>query len=229
MSYSNWTQLVDDLLNSQDVQRVLQVVEAISKVATESHVPELYALVRHPDFFVREAAAWPLARLEGVKALPALFQAYTLGLRDGQDNDGLSATIADLLEEYKQESAPVILGMLQNTDTDVKVNAAWAAGYIAPEIPAQVLLTLLANKSEALIVRAAAAGSLASYGDNIAVVEALIEAASDMSKQVRMSAISALGYLGSKKAIQPLKAAQIGASSKEETELIKYALRQLRA
>lgn len=229
MLHPNWAQLIDDLLNSHDVQRGIEAAEAISQAATEGHVPELYELVRHSDFFVREAAARPLARLEGTKALPALFQAYTHGFRDGHDNDGLSAVIADVLEDNKRDSALLILRMLKDTDDTVKANAAWAAGYVAPEIDASLLLSLLTNIAETPATRAVAAGSLASYRDNATVVNGLIEAISDTSERVRISAISALGYIGSKQAIQPLKAAQKSAASKRERESIRYALRQLGA
>lgn len=224
MPQSYWIQLINDLRNGEDVERAVKACETISKIADESHVPDLYVLLQDESFFVREAAADPLAGLEGVTALPALFQALTRGAQDGHDNDGLSSTIIGLLEAHQATAAPVLLAMLGAADAETRAHAAWALGFVEPEITADPLLTALSDPVAS--VRSAAAGSLSSFKNNPRVIDALLEALQDNHEQVRISAASALGYLRDRRAIQSLKSMLVN-SNRNSRRVVEYALKQL--
>lgn len=225
MRKQNWPQLVQDL-QSPDVKRAVRAYEEISEVADESHVPELYSLLNDESFFVREAVASSLARLEGVKALPYLFQAYTRGFQEGHDNDGLTATITELLEEKQEEATPFLLDMLKSTDAETRANAAWALGFTASQIMPDVLLSLLETES-VQEVRQAIVGSLGSFGRSPEAINKLIELLTDNNEQVKIAAISALGYMGIKQAIIPLEEVLEKSTSSRVQEFVKDALKNL--
>lgn len=219
-----WSQLVNDLRNSADMKRAVKAAKAISKVATVAHIPMLYDLLQDASFWVREVAAEPLARLEGIKALPALFQALTQGELDGHDNDGLSFCIIELVEADKTAAAPVLLEMLSSTDAERRSQALWALGFVASEIPADALLAALSDPDER--VCGDAAGSLASFKDDPRVVDALLNCLNDGNQYVRDCVVSALGYLGDKRALEPLKALQKD-TPESSRRFLAYALQQL--
>lgn len=225
MQRSDWVQLISDLRNEDDIDRAAATCEKIAQIADESHVADLYALLQDANYsFVREAVAVPLARLEGLKALPALFQALTRGFNEGCDNDSLSSTIADLLEDNQAAAAPILLNMLTAAESETRANAAWALGFVAEEITADPLLAALSDTDAG--VRSDAAGSLASFGSDPRVIEALLRALSDSNEQVRISAASSLGYLGDPRAIEPLKAL-LKITSRKFRPVVKDALERL--
>ncbi len=225
MSKDNWSQAVQDLQNVEDIDRAVNACKVISELANESHVPELYALLRDDSFFVREAAAEPLARLEGIKSLPFLFQALTHGEQEGHDNDGLAFTVTELLDFDKKKAAEVLLTMLESDDDKLRENAVWALGFVATEISAEPLLDCFKNDTNPKI-RSLAAGSLSSFKSNPEVVSELLRGVHDSSEEVCVSVISALGYLGDKRAILPLQERLKTAKGKIRT-FTEYALKQL--
>jgi HEAT repeat protein len=197
----------------------------LADVADESHLSELYALLGDKDVFVREGVAVPLARLEGVRALPMLLGALIQGDRDGHDNDGLCGTIATLLDETKREAAPMLLDLLHSTDDEIRACAAWALGYVASEIESAPLIAALSN-DQSSEVRSDAAGSLGGFKNDPAVVVALIKALNDEDTQVRISAIASLGYIGDKRAVSPLQSVFEQATGRER-EFAAHALKKL--
>lgn len=225
MGNSSWTQLIQDLY-SDNVDRAVRACEEISKTADETNITELYLLLEDDSFFIREAAAFPLARLEGVRALPALFRAYTRGIQDGHDNDGMNVTIGDLLEENQQAALPLLENMLLNEDKDVRANGAWALGFVAEQLSPAILLNLLENESD-LDVKLAAIGSLGSFNGYPQVVEKLISLLGDVNEQVLIGSISSLGFLGDKRAIAPVKEVLQRTTNSRVREFVKFAIKQL--
>ncbi len=199
-----WKKLVDDLLNSKNVNMAIRACQDIPKIADDSCVPDLFALLENDSFFVREAVADPLARLEGAKALPTLFSALTRGENEGWDNDTLVGILSDLIETHKQEALPLLLGMLKDVNNKNRVNAAWGLGFFASEISPGQLIKVLKEDVDPE-VRAEAAGALGSYKDTSEVIEALLSHIRDVNKQIRISSIASLGYLGDKRALAPLE------------------------
>ena len=226
MSAIQWTKVIEDLRNEDDVELMLEAGDLIAAEADEDDLPRLYSLLEDEDFFVRETVAEPLARLGGIKALPVLFHAMTRGTADGHDNDSLSFIIVELLEQEKKAVAPILLEMIESPKSKTRESAAWAFGFVAPEIPSSPLIRALRDEDAG--VRAAAVGSLPSFKDDVHVFEALIIALSDDDEQVRISSISALGYLGDKHAIPNLQKFKKGFFSRTK-HLAEEALQQLGA
>jgi HEAT repeat protein len=225
MGNSRWAQLIQDLY-SEDVDRAVRACEEISETADVTNISELYSLLEDDSFFIREAAAFPLARLEGVRALPALFRAFTRGIQDGHDNDGMNAAIGELLDENQQAALPFLENMLLDEEKDVRANGAWALGFVAEHISPAILLNLLENESD-LDVRLAAIGSLSSFEGYPEVVEKLIRLLDDANEQVLIGAISSLGYLGDKRAIAPVKEVLHKTANKRVREFVQFAIKQL--
>ncbi len=202
MRTAGWNQWIRDLY-SEDVDRAVRACEEISQTADETNISDLYSLLEDDNFFIREAAAYPIARLEGVRALPALFRAYTRGIQDGHDNDGMSEAIGDLLEKNQKAALPLLENMLLDDGKDVRANAAWALGFVAEQIAPAILMNLLEKEND-LDVRLAAIGSLGSFDGYPEVVDILISLLDDSNEQVLVSAIFSLSYMGDKRAIAPL-------------------------
>jgi HEAT repeat protein len=227
MSKTSWSQLIQDL-RGEDIDRSVNACQKIYEVADKSHIPELYSLLDDESFYIREAAASPLARLEGIKALPYLFQAYTRGIQDGHDNDGLTTTIADLLEENVKEIAPLLVEMLQSPNSETRFNAAWALGFTASQIKPNILLDLLETENNPK-VRSAIIGSLSSFTGSTDVAEKLLSLLNEQDEEARIDVISSLGYLGNKMAIAPLKDLLKETTSSRIREFTNYALKNLGA
>jgi len=164
MTHSSWNELLQDLQNPNDIRLAIKAGRALSKMAKASNVPDLYALLQHESFFVREEVARPLARLEGAKALPALFQALNRGEQDGHDNDDLITTMIELFESHKREVAQLLLVMLKSDHASTRADAAWALSFVVPEVSAQPLFDLLSHDPDPE-VRSVAAGSLQIFQD----------------------------------------------------------------
>jgi HEAT repeat protein len=227
MGDSRWTRLVQDL-ESDNVDVAVRASEELSELADETNVSELYSLLENDDFFIREAAAFPLARLDGVRALPALFRAYTRGFQDGYDNDGMTAAIGDLLESCQRAALPLLEKMLLDQDKEVRANSAWALGFVTEQTSPNVLLNLLEIEGDP-DVRLAAIGSLANFNGSTQVVEKLLSLLGDASEKILIGVIDSLGYLGDKKALTPLKEILQKRSSQRVHESAKSAMKRIRA
>src|SRR5580765_6245634 len=91
MDSETWSDIETDLRNYDDSRKCLRAVERLRLESTQEDIPRLLELLKAgEDFFIREAAAWPLAHLAGVQYLPELFAAYQKGFDDGHDNDGFT-------------------------------------------------------------------------------------------------------------------------------------------
>ena len=95
MNTTVWTEIIE-ALSSKNVEVCVEAAERLHKEAGTEDIPNLLALLRTDDFFVREAAAWPLAELAGATLLPELLAAYQRGFDDGHDNDGFTAALLEI-------------------------------------------------------------------------------------------------------------------------------------
>ncbi len=227
MTNARWRQVTEDL-RSKDSARAVRASQTLADIAETVNVPELYALLRDGSFFVREAAAVPLARLVGLTALSSLLEAYGRGLRDGQDNDGLTATIGVLIEGEPKQAAELLLELLKTGDDEMRANAAWALGFAASEITPDVLIDLV-DHDPAWAVKLAAVGSLSSfrgYADVLAKLVGLVDAPDE---QIAIEAVYALGYLEDPAAIPAIETALRTATSQGVRNAAEYALSRLKS
>jgi HEAT repeat protein len=164
------------------------VYYAIDELSNESKIPKLYELLNHSEYIVREAAAYPLARIEGGKSLPHLLDALVRGEEDGHDNDSLASVVSDLLELNKKESADILTGIYKTEKGKLRAYAAWGFGFIVPEISSDFLIKSFIDEDNSE-VRAALAGALGSFKD----------------EEVRISIIYTLVHIGDKNVIEKIK------------------------
>lgn len=147
-----------------DIKAAVKAAKTISKMADVGNIKQLYALVQSEDIFIREAVAEPLGRLEGVRALPALFHALNTGERDGHDNDTLTSTIIDVVESGKKNAAPFLLKMLKSHNAGKRADAIWALGFISSVLAPDVFFDVYLNDPDPE-VRSMAADALPIYLD----------------------------------------------------------------
>jgi HEAT repeat protein len=205
MDDAEWDGILADL-RSLDMDRALQAIRTMAEQAVAADIPRLEHLVRHgEDFFVREAAATPLARLAGARALPLLFRAMDRGQEEDHDNDGLEATIIELLQTRPQDVAPVLLRLVRAARRKDRANAAWSLGYLPAEVAVEPLLEAVHDAAPQ--VRGGAVGSLASFAGDKRVLPVLLDALQDCDEGVRVVAASALGYCGDARAVPALREA----------------------
>lgn len=203
MTDAEWNIILADL-NSLDVERAVAAVEQLDESADETDIPRLRRLVeRGQDFFLREAAATPLARLERARALPLLFEAMERGRQERHDNDGLDATITGLFQMYPDEVAPVLIQLTTSSRSTDRANAAWGLGFLSAAVVLPHLLKAAQDNSAE--VRGAAVGSLASFQTDDRVFDVLLAALQDRDDSVRVASASSLGYFGDRRAIPPLR------------------------
>ena len=86
---SEWDRILGDLTSVEnDVDRAVAAWDSLDRAADESWLPKLHHLLaKGENFFLREAAATPIARLESLKALPQLLHALQLGEDEGHDGN----------------------------------------------------------------------------------------------------------------------------------------------
>ena len=226
MDRQEWNQIIEKL-RGEDIDQAVKAIETLDQKADPSDLPELYLLLEDPSFFVREAAAYPLARLEGAKALERLFVALNRGQKDGHDNDSLTSVIADLLEKYPTEVLPIILRLMVSQEKQDRKNAAWAMGFLHRVASPQPLLELLKKEGDPG-VQSAAIGSLSSFNKDEEVFQILLAWLDSGYEQTRIEAAASLAYFGDKRAIGPLKQA-LYRGSKREKDILQYALKILEA
>jgi bilin biosynthesis protein len=223
---SEWDRIIADLHHvEENTDRAVAAFEALDKVANESWLPRLYQLLaKGRDFFVREAAAVPIARLEGLRALPQLLDALQRGAEEGHDNDGLASVVSALVEANSGEAAPALARMIREPSEGRRSGAAWLWGFAAKALGPEPLFALLGDASPR--VRSKAVGSLGGFQGREDVFGCLVRALNDPEESVRCAAASALGYYGDRRAVSPLRELQSD-SSERVRYIAEYALRRL--
>ena len=122
MSDKEWQALIDTLRGS-DPSESAAAASRLHKTATSVDLSRLMDLLNDDDFFVREAAAWPLADLAGLSVLRELLVAYKRGADEGYDNDGFTAALIDLIERNKPASRELLEGL--KGDPALREHALW--------------------------------------------------------------------------------------------------------
>ncbi len=223
---SQWDRFIADLHDMQNMDRAVAACAALDRAADASRLPELHRLLAEGrDFFVREAAAAPITRLEGLRALPQLLHARHLGEAEGHDNDGLDFLITELVSANAGQAAPPLRRMIEEPSERQRSDAAWLWGFAAAALTPDPLLALLADPSPR--VRSAAAGSLGSFPGQEDVFAGLVRALNDPEDGVKCSAASALGHYGDLRALSPLREL-LPRSGEAVRRIVEYALEQLR-
>lgn len=118
-----WSEIESELL-SRDGSVAARACEKLRELADIQDGPHLLGLLKHPDFFVREAAAWPLAELMGPQVLRELLVAYQLGFDEGLDNDGFTAALLEI-PALHFETRAALTNVISREDGLIKGHATW--------------------------------------------------------------------------------------------------------
>jgi len=124
MTDQEWIDILIDLA-SQDVDTAVAAAAKIHDESTAGDVPRLLELLQSPDFFVREAVAWPLAELAGPDVLPQLLEAYQLGFSQGHDNDGFTAALLEIPALYPDLAPHALAKLINQSDEPILGHAKW--------------------------------------------------------------------------------------------------------
>lgn len=128
MDTSTWDKTIAELEALDD-----QSVAAAARLHAEStleDVPRLIELLETADnFFVRGAAAWPLAQLAGVQVLPALLRAYQKGFDEGHDNDGFTAALLEIPAIFPSAAKDALLELAHSAEEPTRGHAKWLVEF----------------------------------------------------------------------------------------------------
>jgi hypothetical protein len=133
MNPTDWEAITRDLRGDLDPARMAAAAAQLHSTATTEDIPRLRELLGDESFFVREAAAWPLAELAGADYLAELLGAYQRGLDDGHDNDGFTAALIKLAESDPVHVAEALQPLARSSDDALRENAQWLLTFCAPK------------------------------------------------------------------------------------------------
>lgn len=128
-----WSEIVSGLA-SRDVDACVNAASRLYSEASAEDIPALLGLLDTGDFFVREAAAWPLAKLAGLDYLPQLLSVYQLGFDEGHDNDGFSAALLEIPALFPAEARRVIEALARSLGEPLRGHAEWLLEFCQPEV-----------------------------------------------------------------------------------------------
>jgi hypothetical protein len=121
---SAWSEVVA-ALDSRDAEAAVTAAERLHAEADAADVSNLLALLESSNFFVREAAAWPLAELAGPFVLRELFEAYQLGFDEGHDNDGFAAALLEIPALFPVEAKLSLERIISAASEPLSGHARW--------------------------------------------------------------------------------------------------------
>ena len=120
-----WTHIVS-ALEARDLDANLLAADRLHAESSVDDVPKLLALLNDgKDFFIREAAALPLAELVGPSVLRELFVAYQRGFDEGHDNDGFTSTLIEVSALFPTEAKAALLALIKTESGAVRDHATW--------------------------------------------------------------------------------------------------------
>lgn len=124
MNGNTWNEIVAALM-SEDVAVCVAAASRLHKESDAADVPRLLALLNDGSFFVREAAAWPLAELAGPSALREMFVAYQRGFDEGHDNDGFTAALIEVASLNPEATKAALNSIIRLAAEPMKGHAQW--------------------------------------------------------------------------------------------------------
>lgn len=131
MDTSAWDALVA-ALESNDVEVAVAAASRLHSEASADDVTKLLDLLElGKDFFVREAAAWPLAELSGPTVLRELLVAYQRGFDEGHDNDGFTAALLEIPALHPAEARAALERLAVSETGPIREHAVWLMEFCA--------------------------------------------------------------------------------------------------
>jgi hypothetical protein len=122
---ATWTDIVS-ALEARDLDANLLAADRLRAESSVDDVPKLLALLNDgQDFFIREAAAWPLVELVGPNVLRELFSAYQRGFDEGHDNDGFTSALIEVSVLFPTEARVALLALVRQESGPIRDHATW--------------------------------------------------------------------------------------------------------
>ena len=129
MDKTAWDETLADLA-ARDVDRNVNAAKRLYDECGPEDVPRLLALLREgSDFFVREAAAWPLAGLAGPDVLRDLLIGYQRGFDEGHDNDGFSTALIEAASLFPKEMRAALTDIVASEQEPMRGHAKWLVEF----------------------------------------------------------------------------------------------------
>ena len=132
MEATAWSTIVS-ALSDPTVSTCVEAAARLQAEAGSEDIPNLLVLLESDDFFVREAAAWPLAELAGPTVLPELLSAYQRGFDEGHDNDGFTAALLEIPAFHSKEARPSLERIVESTEEPMRGHAHWLLEFCKAE------------------------------------------------------------------------------------------------
>ncbi|AKL64236.1 MULTISPECIES: HEAT repeat domain-containing protein [Streptomyces] len=178
-----------------DLDDLAEIEEELVAARRRELIPHLErrltAAVEAGNWYARHVLARILAETAGHTSLATLLRAYSRNL--GDDQDSLSTRLHVLAQEDPAAAREILLPCAVGNNEDLRSAAIWLLGFV-PE-PADLNLLAHAAQDSDEGVRSAVVGTLGSHGTEPAAIDLLLNLLDDPSPQVRISALSSLGFL----------------------------------
>lgn len=132
MEAGAWTEIVS-ALDAPSLEVCAAAASRLHAEAAAEDIPNLLALLKSGDFFVREAAAWPLAELAGPAVLGELLVAYQRGFDEGHDNDGFTAALLEIPALFPDEARASLASIIAAAAEPMRGHAQWLLEFCQGE------------------------------------------------------------------------------------------------
>ncbi|MFD8087473.1 HEAT repeat domain-containing protein [Kitasatospora sp. NPDC059722] len=188
-------ELVAGLLDPDgDLDELAAIGAHLTGTLSADLVPRLEAhletAVAARNQYARSVLAGLLAETAGRSSLPVLLRAWSRDL--GDDQDSLTTMITVLAQDDPSAARRTLLPSTESADADLRRAALWLLGFV-PD-PADVAVLARAAHDPDERIRSVVAGALGSHGTDPAAVDLMVGLLADPAEQVRISALSSLGY-----------------------------------
>lgn len=129
MDTAAWDHVLLDL-SAHDVERNVSAAKRLYDESTMKDVPRLLTLLQEgSDFFVREAAAWPLAALAAPSVVHELLIAYQRGFEEGHDNDGFTTALIEGASLFPTEMKDALNRIIASAGGPIRGHAQWLIDF----------------------------------------------------------------------------------------------------
>lgn len=178
-----------------DLDDLAEIEEGLVAARRRGLIPylerHLEAAVEAGNWYARHVLARILAETAGRTSLAALLQAYSRDL--GDDQDSLSTTLHVLAQEDPAAARKILLPCAVGNDEALRRAALWLLGFVPAPADLDLLAHAAQDSNEA--IRSVVVGTLGSHGTEPVAIDLLLHLLDDPSPQVRISALSSLGFL----------------------------------